>query len=58
MWDERDPWPDDEEPTPSNIRKAIVVIIVAAVLITTLVACCKAVGELLKLIGLDIPFYM
>jgi hypothetical protein len=58
VWDERDPWPADREPAPKNAPRVIIVILFAVVLIATLVACCAAVGELLKLIGLEGPDYL
>jgi hypothetical protein len=58
VWDERDPWPADREPAPQHTPRVIIVILFAVVLIATFVACCAAVSELLKLIGLEGPDYL
>jgi hypothetical protein len=58
VWDEREPWPADREPKPSTTPRVVIVIVFAVVLIASFVACCAAVGELLKLVGLEGPDYL
>jgi hypothetical protein len=58
VWDERDPWPADREPTPKHTPRVIIVIIFGVVLIATFVACCAAVTQLFELVGLDAPGFL
>jgi hypothetical protein len=58
VWDERDPWPADREPAPKHAPRVIIVILFAVVLIATFVACCAALSELFKLVGLDAPEFL
>ena len=58
MWDEREPWPADREPKPKHAPRVIIVVLFAVVLIATFLACCAALTELLKLVGLDGPDYL